>query len=45
MLIGIEFLGEVKMLETRTKIAYQRSLLLSCDVIVSLAGILICWSL
>ena len=40
MLIGIGFLGEDEMLVTRTKIAYQRALLLSCDVIVSLEGLL-----
>ena len=41
MLIGIGFLGEDEMLVTRTKIAYQRALLLSCDVMVSLEGLLI----
>ena len=40
MLIGIGFLGEDEMLVTRTKIAYQRALLLSCDVMVSLEGLL-----
>ena len=44
MLIGIEFLAEDEILITRTKIAYQRALLLSCNVIFSVVGLLNYWS-